>query len=128
MVLCDRYADSTLAYQGYGHGQPIEPLRQLGAYATQGLTPDLTIYLDIDVRGGLARKRASAAEEWNRMEEKALAFHTAVREGYWVLAAQSSRWLIVDASQPIDTIHALIMARVAQMPQIYRTRLQVELF
>ena len=65
-VLCDRYGDSTLAYQGYGHGQPLDPLRQLITYATRGLTPDLTIYLDLDVRKGLARKRAGAAEEWNR--------------------------------------------------------------
>lgn len=53
VVLCDRYADSTLAYQGYGHGQTLEPLRRLGDYATNGLTPTLTIYLDIDVRAGL---------------------------------------------------------------------------
>jgi dTMP kinase len=113
LVLCDRYADSTLAYQGYGHGQPLEPLRRLGEYATAGLTPNLTIYLDIDVREGLKRKQAGGAEEWNRMEEKALAFHQAVRAGYLQLAAADpNRWLVVDAAQPIDAVHAAILSRL----------------
>jgi dTMP kinase len=113
LVLCDRYADSTLAYQGYGHGQPLEPLRQLAAYATAGLMPDLTIYLDIDVQEGLKRKQAGGAEEWNRMEEKALAFHQAVRAGYLQLAAaEPQRWLVVDAAQSIEAVHAEIFSRV----------------
>jgi dTMP kinase len=113
LVLCDRYADSTLAYQGYGHGQPLEPLRRLVEYATGGLVPDLTIYLDIDVREGLRRKQAGAAEEWNRIEEKTLAYHQVVRQGYLALAAQEPhRWLVVDAAQPIDAVQAAIRARV----------------
>jgi dTMP kinase len=116
LVLCDRYADSTLAYQGYGHGQPLEPLRSLGAYATGGLTPDLTIYLDIDVQAGLQRKQAGGAEEWNRMEEKALAFHQAVRAGYLQLAgAEPARWLVVDAAQSIDAVHRAILGRLQEM-------------
>ncbi len=112
-VLCDRYADSTLAYQGYGHGQPLAPLRLLGEYATGGLTPDLTIYLDIDVRTGLQRKRAGEMEEWNRMEEKTLAFHQAVRDGYLALAAADpARWLVVDAAQSIEAVHAQLVARI----------------
>lgn len=115
IVLCDRYADSTLAYQGYGHGQSLDDLRRLGAYATGGLTPDLTIYLDIDVRAGLQRKQAGAAEEWNRMEEKTLAYHQAVRQGYWALAAaEPQRWLVIDATQSIAAIHGEIMQRVQQ--------------
>lgn len=113
VVLCDRYADSTLAYQGYGHGQTLAPLQQLGAYATGSLTPALTIYLDIDVRAGLERKRAGAAEEWNRMENHALAFHQRVRTGYLALAvADPARWLVLDAAQSVATIHAQILARV----------------
>jgi dTMP kinase len=116
LVLCDRYADSTLAYQGYGHGQPLEPLRALGAYATGGLTPDLTIYLDIDVQDGLQRKQADGGAEWNRMEEKALAFHQAVRAGYLELAAaEPTRWLVVDAAQSIDAVHAAILTRLQEM-------------
>ena len=72
---------------------------ELIAYATRGLTPDLTIYLDLDVRKGLARKRAGAAEEWNRIEEKTLAYHQAVRRGYLEMAAESyAGWL----SMPIN--------------------------
>jgi dTMP kinase len=112
-VLCDRYADSTLAYQGYGHGQSLDDLRRLSAYATGGLTPDLTIYLDIEVREGLRRKEAGAVEEWNRMEEKTLAYHQAVRQGYLALAtAEPQRWLVMDAGQSIDAIHQEIMQRV----------------
>ncbi|HHY54776.1 MAG TPA: dTMP kinase [Chloroflexi bacterium] len=116
VVLCDRYADSTLAYQGYGHGQTLGALQQLGEYATGGLTPALTIYLDIDVRVGLERKRAGAAEEWNRMENHALAFHQRVRSGYLALAvAAPARWLVIDAAQSVAAIHAQILARVTQL-------------
>jgi dTMP kinase len=113
IVLCDRYADSTLAYQGYGHGQELEPLRRLGEYATAGLVPNLTIFLDIDVREGLLRKQAGGAEEWNRMEEKALTFHQTVRQGYLQLAtADTDRWLVVDASQTSDEVHVAILTRL----------------
>ncbi len=126
IVLCDRYGDSTLAYQGYGHGQPLDPLRRLIEYATGGLTPDLTIYLDLDVRKGLARKRAGAAEEWNRIEEKALAYHEAVRRGYLEMAAASARWLVVDADQPVAAIHTQLLARVDgladNVPRTLRTQ------
>ncbi len=111
IVLCDRYADSTLAYQGFGHGQELAPLRQVGDFATAGQTPDLTVFLNIDPAAGLERKRATA-EEWNRMEEKKLAFHQTVRQGYLQLAvAEPERWLVVDAAQAIDTIHELIWRR-----------------
>lgn len=114
-VLCDRYGDSTLAYQGYGHGRPIGELRRLIAYATHGLTPDLTVYLDLDVHTGLARKCTGAGDAWNRMEEKALAFHEAVRNGYLTLAAESPRWLVVDAGHPVATVAAAIWARMEQI-------------
>jgi dTMP kinase len=113
IVLCDRYADSTLAYQGYGRGQALEPLRRLGNYATGGLAPDLTIFLDIDPREGLQRKEDGAIEEWNRMEDQALAFHQAARNGYLELAGEApQRWLIVDASQDAAAVHKAIMQRV----------------
>jgi dTMP kinase len=73
----------------------------------------LTIYLDLDVEAGLNRKRGGAAGEWNRMEEKALAFHQAVRQGYLVMAAASTRWLVVDASQSPQHISAQILERLA---------------
>ena len=103
IVLCDRYADSTLAYQGYGQRLDLEILRAITGFATGGLLPDLTIYLDIAIEEGLLRK---AVQEWNRMEAQTLAFHQRVREGYLEMAAaEPERWLVVDASQPVADVH-----------------------
>ena len=119
LVLCDRYADSTLAYQGYGHGRPLEPLRRLGDYATDGLTPDLTIYLDIDPQEGLERKQSGDAEEWNRFEQRALDYHRAVREGYLALIrAEPRRWHCVNAAQEAGAIHRCILERVQALTPI----------
>jgi dTMP kinase len=116
VVLCDRYTDSTLAYQGYGHGQLLTALRQLGDYATGRLLPALTLYLDIDVHIGLERKRTGAAEEWNRMENQAAAFHQRVRQGYLALAAANpERWCLLDAGQPVEVLHSLVLDRVAAL-------------
>ncbi|RIK38658.1 MAG: dTMP kinase [Chloroflexi bacterium] len=113
VVICDRFADSTLAYQGYGYGRDLMLLRQLIDFATGGLTPDLTIFLNIDPAEGLRRKQGDATEEWNRMEDKALAFHRAAHAGYLRLAAQEpSRWLLVDATEPVDAVHAIIWQQV----------------
>ncbi len=110
VVLCDRFGDSTLAYQGFGHGQPLAPLRALVDYATGGLRPRLTFYLDVDAATGLQRKQP---DEWNRMEAQALAFHEAVRAGYHTLAtAEPARWLLLDGTQPVESLHATIHARV----------------
>ncbi len=115
IVICDRFADSTLAYQGYGHGLPLDDLLRITEFATGGLWPDLTIYLDLDVETGLRRKAATPAE-WNRMEAKAIAFHKRVRAGYLQLARQNpDRWLILDASLPKADIQAHIRARVQQL-------------
>jgi len=103
LVLCDRYADSTLAYQGYGHGIDLSLLRQLLNFATGNLWPDLTILLDIDPAKGLQRKRGGG--EWNRLDAYALAFHQRVWQGYQALARQEpQRWVIIDASQPFNSI------------------------
>jgi len=116
VVLCDRYADSTLAYQGYGHGLDLDILRRITAFATGGLVPDLTIYLDIPIEEGLRRKATGEAREWNRMEAQTLAFHRRVREGYLEMAAaEPDRWLVVDASQPIADVQAAIRQRVAAL-------------
>jgi dTMP kinase len=100
IVLCDRYADSTLAYQGYGHQQDLDEVRALIRYATGGLQPDLTLLLDVDVETGLKRssQRHSKGGEWNRLDAYELAFHQRVREGYFELVkAEPRRWVIVDA-------------------------------
>jgi len=99
VVLSDRYADSTLAYQGYGHQIDIESLRVLVTFATGGLKPDLTLLLDLDVETGLRRKELKG--EWNRLDAYDLDFHRRVRQGYLQLVqAEPERWEVVDASQP----------------------------
>jgi dTMP kinase len=98
IVLSDRYADSTLAYQGYGHQIDINPLRVLVTFATGGLKPDLTILLDVDVEIGLRRKELKG--EWNRLDAYDLDFHRRVRQGYLQLVrAEPERWEVIDASQ-----------------------------
>ena len=108
IVLCDRYADSTLAYQGYGHGVDIPTLKKLLDFSTGGLYPDLTILLDLNVEIGLERRKQSGGE-WNRLDAYALAFHKRVREGYLTLVAdQPQRWRIVDAAQPFDDVQTAL--------------------
>lgn len=116
VVISDRYADSTLAYQGYGHQRELEPLRRLLDYATGGLQPDLTVLLDLDVTVGLARKRSEG--EWNRMDDLTCAFHQRVREGYLALAkAAPQRFRVVDASQPFDVVHLAVRQAVVDFLQ-----------
>jgi len=108
IVLCDRYADSTLAYQGYGHGVDIPTLKKLLDFSTGGLYPDLTILLDLNVEIGLERRKQSGGE-WNRLDAYALAFHKRVREGYLTLVAdEPQRWRIVDAAQSFDDVQKAI--------------------
>lgn len=103
IVISDRYADSTLAYQGYARGLDIQVLRTLIDFATYGLTPDITLLLDVDVNAGLARKVAN--EEWNRLDAEEIQFHVRVREGYRALSVREpNRWVIIDAALPGDVV------------------------
>ena len=98
IVLSDRYADSTIAYQGYGHQQDLEQVRALVHYATGGLLPDLTVLLDVNVEIGLKRKQK--ADEWNRLDAYTVEFHRRVRAGYLEMVRQEpSRWRVVDAGR-----------------------------
>jgi len=108
VVVCDRYADSTLAYQGYGAGQPLDELRTLGEFATGGLVPDLTILYDLPVDEGLGRKAAEA----NRFEKAVtVEFHQRVRDGFLAMAAAApERFVIVDATRPADRLTDDVMA------------------
>ncbi len=104
VVISDRYADSSLAYQGYGRGLDLEMLEVITAFATQGLQPDLTLYFDIAAGEGLERRLLSG-ETWNRMDAEALVFHQRVRAGYLELAsAEPDRWEIIEANRPIDDV------------------------
>ena len=103
-VLSDRYFDSPLAYQGYGHNQNLEEVRALVNYATGGLVPDLTILLDIDVEAGLLRKTQNGTE-WNRLDAYTLEFHQRVRAGYLDMARREpKRWVVVDAGRDWDSV------------------------
>lgn len=98
VVLSDRYADSTIAYQGYGHQQELEQVRGLIRYATGGLIPDLTVLLDLDVEVGLKRK--TNQEEWNRLDAYTVDFHRRVRAGYLEMVSQEpGRWIVIDAGR-----------------------------
>jgi dTMP kinase len=107
IVLCDRYADSTLAYQGYGHCRDLAVIRTIIDFATGGLMPDLTFLLDVDVELGLRRR--SSAGNWNRLDAYQVEFHQRVREGYHKLAAaEPQRWVVIDAGQPLESVQQSI--------------------
>ncbi|MEA3375354.1 MAG: dTMP kinase [Chloroflexota bacterium] len=113
IVVSDRYADSSLAYQGYGRELDLQILHAITAFATRDLKPDLTLYFDIAPGEGLQRRLLSG-EEWNRMDAEALAFHRRVRAGYLELvAAEPQRWKVLEADRPIETVHADVRAAVA---------------
>ena len=104
IVISDRYYDSTIAYQGYGHRQDLEQVRALVKYATGGLTPDLTILLDIDVGAGLKRKKQNGVE-WNRMDAHEVEFYQRVRAGYLEMAkVELGRWVVVDADRKWEIV------------------------
>ena len=116
VVLCDRFADSTLAYQGYGRLLDLDTLRQITLFATGGLIPALTICLDLPVVEGLRRKQGGDQAEWNRMERERLDFQERVRRGYLALAAaEPKRWLVLDALRAIEVIQAEIRQRVVAL-------------
>lgn len=113
VVISDRYADSTTVYQGYGRGLDLAMVKATNKAATQGLTPDLTILLDMPVEGGLARKKG---EKPDRFEQEAIAFHQRVRAGYLELAwNEPERWLVIDASQSKAKISDIIWQGVSQL-------------
>jgi len=134
VVLCDRYADSTLAYQGYGRGVDLALLRQITALATGDLVPDLTLYLDLPVEQGLRRRRLRPAtvegisdgerqqgplrplppwQERDRLDIQLVEFHQRVRQGYQELAAtEPRRWVVIDADRPVDEVQREMRAHV----------------
>jgi dTMP kinase len=116
IVISDRYAASTLAYQGHGRELDLETLRTITNFATGGLAPDLTLYLDIAPRVGLQRRQRSGGE-WNRMDAETLGFHQRARDGYLQLARmEPARWLIIDADRPVEEVQtevrSLVQARL----------------
>ena len=118
-LICDRFADATIAYQGYGRGLELAFIAEASARAAGGLVPDLTILLDCeDVGAGVARARRRQAGDGtagteDRFEREDLAFHRRVRDGYRALAASSPRrFLVLPAEQPVDDLHRRILTEV----------------
>ena len=104
IVISDRYYDSTIAYQGYGHQQDLEQVRALVKYATGGLTPDLTILLDLEIEVGLKRKTQNEME-WNRMDAHEVEFYKRVRKGYLEMVKQEpKRWVVVNSEQKWESV------------------------
>ncbi|MCJ7534966.1 MAG: dTMP kinase [Anaerolineales bacterium] len=107
VVLCDRYADSTMAYQGYGHQNDLDQISNLISFATGGLKPDLTLLLDVGAEAGLKRK--AQGTEWNRLDAYSLEFHQRVRQGYQFLAeSEPERWVVINADQPAQRVQEII--------------------
>lgn len=105
IVLCDRFVDSSLAYQGYARGLGIDEVLAINEFAIQGLMPDHTIFFDITPEQGLGRILASGTREQNRLDNETLAFHEAVYEGYRIVRERfSDRIVSVDASASLDTV------------------------
>ena len=113
IVISDRYADSTTAYQSYGRGLDLAMVKAVNNAAIQGLNPNLTVLLDISAEAGLTRKRG---KKQDRFEQEDVTFHQRVREGYLKLAADDpERWLVVDASQPKAKVEQIIWQKVSEL-------------
>jgi len=120
IVVCDRFYDSTTAYQGAGRGLPRQDLKRLHTLATGGLSPDLTILIDLDAETGLTRVKN--VRESDRMEQESLAFHNRVREGFLKLADQETeRIKVVDGGPPQEKIAAEILLLVTPLLDTSRT-------
>lgn len=110
VVVSDRYADATLAYQGFGGGMELETIRDLNALATGGVMPDLTILLDLDPAEGIRRISDRPLDAFEKMD---MGFHRRVREGYLEIAhAEKNRVVVLSATQPKDALHAAVVRAV----------------
>jgi dTMP kinase len=113
IVICDRFYDSTTAYQSFGRGLDLEMVKKINTTATGGLCPDLTILLDISIEDGLGRK---SGEKLDRFEQEDSNFHRKVRKGYLKLADEEpNRWLVIDAIQSQGKISNIIQTRIRNL-------------
>ena len=120
IVISDRYADSSLAYQGYGRDLDLGTLRMITTFATGGLVPDLTLYFDIAPQEGL-RRRQDGGDEWNRLDAEVPDFHRRVRAGYLELIRQEpDRWVTIDANRSVEEVQTEV--RTVVQARIDRTR------
>jgi dTMP kinase len=112
-IICDRYSDSTTAYQGYGRELDLPDVKKVNSIAMQGLMPELTILLDMPVGKGLERKKSIKPDRFQKQNQ---AFHKRVREGFLELArAEPERWLVIDATKNKEEIAGIIWQRVSKL-------------
>ncbi len=113
VVISDRYADATVAYQGYGQGMDVQTIRELNMLATGGVLPDLTLVLDLDPATGMRRIHGRALDAFEKMDT---AFHRRVREGYLEIArADKNRVVVLDAARDADALHADVVRAVDEL-------------
>ncbi|MEA2582155.1 MAG: dTMP kinase [Thermomicrobiales bacterium] len=113
VVICDRFADSTLAYQGGGRGLSMDDLRAIQRLATGGLTPTLRILVDLPVEVGL-RRRFGVEDEVNRLDVAGIEFHRRVRSAYLEMAALDQSWIVIDGDDSVDVVEERIVQTVAR--------------
>jgi len=112
VVICDRFSDSTLAYQGYGRGLDLTVLRRINGWVTGGLTPHLTLFFDIPVALGLQRRHGHTGGQ-NRLDHETHRFHSKVRAGFRALAEREPRRIkVVDARQSVDSVSTVVTTLV----------------
>ncbi|HYC54546.1 MAG TPA: dTMP kinase [Candidatus Binatia bacterium] len=123
IVVCDRYSDSTLAYQGYGRGHDVKVLAELNRFAARGLSPDLTLWIDCDIGLGLGRAKRRAAGPADRFEAEPLAFHQRIREGFVELAAQFPERIVrIDGDLAEEEVGSCCIAAVDAALAVRRAR------
>ena len=113
-VICDRFTDSTIAYQGYGHGLPLDQLAAVTRFAVGDFRPDLTLILDLPVADGFGRiaARAGSADRFERLDHE---FHQRLRDGFLAIAkSEPGRCAVIDAAGDIDRVHRAIVAAIAE--------------
>ncbi|MEK6786084.1 MAG: dTMP kinase [Nitrospira sp.] len=121
-VVCDRFSDSTMAYQGYGRGLDLRILRTMNDWATGKLAPQLTLLFDVPVAVGLSRRRGRATTQ-NRLDREAERFHRKVRAGFHVLARQEPRRImVIDSAQPLESVTQTVEELVLNWLKTYRRR------
>jgi dTMP kinase len=113
VVICDRYYDSTTAYQGYGRNISLDVIQAINQFATGGLIPDITFFLDIPIRE-IERRMNTAKTNKDRMESSGIEFYERVRQGFLHIADKESRYCVINGLQPIDDLHELIWQHVTE--------------
>lgn len=116
IVFCDRYLDSSLAYQGIARGLGVEQILEVNSYATEGTFPDLTVLFDIDPLLGLERINKNKNREVNRLDMEKISFHKQVRNGYLELSRRfPDRYFVVDASLPLEEVSSVVFEKITEM-------------